>query len=129
MRDFHTHYKSDLEILGVYYRQYAKLMEHWRQVAPIKMHEVFYEDVVANTEFNARAMIEYLGLKWEDDVMDRQRSQRSVRTLSSWQVRQPVYQSSTDKWRGYEKQLKPLIDTIGDHVSAYEKALEKVGNS
>jgi hypothetical protein len=84
--------------------------------------------VVANTELNARAIIEYLGLKWEDEVMNRANSQRSVRTISAWQVRQPVYQSSKGKWRNYEKHLGPLIDALGPEIEIYEKELEALAN-
>ncbi len=94
MNDYHNEYKSDLTRLGLYYRQYWQLMQHWRENIPGGFHEVYYEDVVANTELNARRMIDYIGLEWEDGVMDRQKSQRSVTTLSAWQVRQPVYTSS-----------------------------------
>ncbi len=123
MQPFHNDYKTDLTQLGLYYRQYLQLMDHWRSVLPGRMHEVFYEDLVANTELNARAMIAYLGLDWEDGVMQRTDSQRSVRTLSGWQVRQPVYSSSKGKWRQYEKHLGPLIDALGEHVEAYENEL------
>jgi tetratricopeptide (TPR) repeat protein len=124
---FHNDYKCELTNLGLYYRQYLRVMEHWRQVLPGLMHEVFYEDIVANTELNARAMIGYLGLPWEDGVMDRTRSQRSVRTLSNWQVRQPVYQTSKGRWRAYEKHLGALIDALGPAVEAYERELAALG--
>jgi tetratricopeptide (TPR) repeat protein len=127
MREFHNSYKTDLTTLGIYYRQYMLLMEHWRKVLPGKMHEVFYEDLVANTEYNARAMIAHLGLDWEDGVMERANSQRSVRTLSSWQVRQPVYSTSSGKWRRYEEHLGPLMEALGPHVQAYEKELAAIG--
>lgn len=124
MNAFHNAYKTDLVSLGIYFRQYCQLIDHWKSVLPGRIHEVFYEDLVANTEFNARAMIEYLGLGWEDAVMERQDSQRSVRTLSVWQVRQPVYQSSKGKWRQYEKHLGPLIEAIGPYIESYERELE-----
>lgn len=123
MSKFHNKYKTNLKHLGLYYRQYAQLLDHWRQVLPGRFHEVLYEDLVANTELNARAMINYLGLEWEDGVMARSGSQRSVRTLSSWQVRQPVYQTSKGKWRLYERQLAPVAEAIGPYVEAYEKEL------
>jgi tetratricopeptide (TPR) repeat protein len=128
MTGFHNRYKTDLTRLGMYYRQYAQLMDHWREVLPGLMHEVFYEDLVANTEHNSRAAIAYLGLDWEDAILDRG-SQRSVRTLSGWQVRQPVYQSSREKWRHYENRLQPLADAIGHYVEAYEAELHALGES
>lgn len=124
MSKFHNRYKSDLARLGLYYRQYAQLMDHWNAVLPGRIHEVFYEDMVANTELNARGLIAYLGLDWEDGVMDRSGSQRSVRTLSGWQVRQPIYQTSKGKWRRYESHLGPLIEAIGPYVARYERELE-----
>jgi hypothetical protein len=87
------------------------------------MHEVYYEDLVANTELNARAMIAHIGLEWEDSVMDRAGSQRSVRTLSNWQARQPIYSTSKGKWRNYETFLGPVIDALGPYVGAYEAEL------
>ncbi len=57
-------------------------------------------------------------------MLERGNSQRSVRTLSGWQVRQPVYQTSKGKWRAYEKQLQPLSDAIGPYVESYERELE-----
>lgn len=129
MSDFHNNYKSDLARLGRYYRQYLKLMDHWREILPGRIHELFYEDVVANTELNARAMIGYLGLEWEDGVMLRSGSQRSVRTLSQWQVRQEVYQTSKGKWRNYEKQLAPLVESLGlANVEAYEAQLAELAS-
>ena len=129
LQPYHNRYKTDLTRLGMYYRQYLRLMEHWRQILPGKMHEVFYEDLVANTEWNARAIIEYLELEWEDGVLDRTSSQRSVRTASNWQVRQPVYQSSKGKWRYYEKHLEPLIEALGPGVEAYERELAALATS
>lgn len=123
MTKMHNTYKSDLKTLGLYYRQYDQLMQHWRETLPGKMHEVFYEDLVANTELNARAIIDYLGLDWDDAVMDRSGSQRSVKTLSNWQVRQPVYDSSRGRWRNFEKELAPVMETLGPVTENYEEAL------
>ena len=122
MRKFHNAYKTDLATLGLYFRHYLQLMDHWREVLPGRMHEVYYEDLVANTEWNARALIAHVSLDWEDPVLDRT-GQRSVRTLSNWQVRQPVYSSSMGKWRNYEKFLGPVIDALGPYVESYEKEL------
>ncbi|MEZ5790423.1 MAG: sulfotransferase [Nitratireductor sp.] len=126
MNSFHNAYKTDLTTLGLYYRQYMQLMQHWRIVLPGRMLEIAYEDLVANTELNARRMIANIGLEWEDSVMDRTGSQRSVRTLSQWQVRQPVYKSSSGKWRSYERHLGPLIESIGPYVSEYENELAEL---
>lgn len=124
MRSRHIAYKSDLTQLGLYYRQYWQLMQHWREHIKDGFHEVYYEDMVTNTELNARKMIEYLDLDWEDSVMNREGSQKNIRTLSAWQARQPIYTSSAGKWRKYEKHLAPLIDALGSVVDEYEAELE-----
>ena len=124
MRPFHNQYKSNLKTLGLYYIQYRSLMQHWHDLFPGAILDVYYEDMVVNTELVARKMIDYLGLEWEDGVMDREGSQRSVKTLSAWQVRQPVYTSSSGRWRNYESQLQPLIDVIGSQVAEYDRMLE-----
>ena len=123
MLDYHKAYKSDLETLGEYYRNYVQIMEFWKETCPIPIHDVFYEDLVTNTESVARGMIEYIGEDWQDSVMDRSGSQKAVKTLSVWQVRQPVFQSSKGKWRNYEKQLQPLRDVLGNIIDDYEKEL------
>lgn len=123
-QSFHLQYKADLTLLGDHCRAYLDLMDHWQTVLPGKVHDVFYEDLVANTEWNARAIVDYLGLEWEDGVMERADSQRRVATASQWQVRQPVYQSSKGRWRRYEAHLGPLIEAIGqDRLDAYEQEL------
>ncbi len=126
MLDSHKEYKSRLETLGIYYENYVQIMEYWREICPIKIHDVFYEDLVTNTEAVARQMINYLDLEWEDSVMSRSGSQKAVKTLSVWQVRQPVFQSSKGKWLHYEKQLQPLRDIIDPHVKQYEKELDEL---
>ena len=123
MVDYHKEYKSRLDVLAQYYHNYHQIMEYWKEICPIPIHDVYYEDLVSNTQYVARRMIEYLGLKWEDGVMDRSGSQKMVKTLSVWQVRQPVFQTSKDKWRNYETQLEPLRQAIGTYVDDYEKEL------
>ena len=79
---------------------------------------------------NLAGLIDYLDLDWEDGVLSREESQKSVKTLSAWQVRQPVYSSSMGKWRRFEQKVGPLIEALGDSISRYEdelKGLEKSG--
>ena len=123
MTPVHNYYKSDLSTLGRYYTLYEDIMAHWREVFPGRILDVYYEDMIANTELNARSIIEYLGLSWQDDVINRQQSQKAVRTLSGWQVRQPIYQTSHGRWRTYEKHLGPLIEQLRDSVERHENAL------
>lgn len=105
----------DLAELGRYYVDYARLMAHWRKVLPADAFlEVRYEDIVADQEAQARRMIAYCGLEWDDACLDFHKHKRAIRTASVTQVRQPIYQSSVARWRAYEKHLGPLLDALGD---------------
>jgi tetratricopeptide (TPR) repeat protein len=107
----------DLAELGRHYVDYARLMEHWRRVLPAGAFlDVNYEEVVADLEAQARRMLEYCGLEWNDACINFHKHKRSIRTASVTQVRQPIYQSSVEKWRRYEHHLGPLLDALGDRV-------------
>ncbi|GAB1233907.1 tetratricopeptide repeat-containing sulfotransferase family protein [Ferrigenium sp. UT5] len=109
----------DLAELGRYYVDYARLMEHWRKVLPAgSFLDVQYEEIVANQEAQARRMIEYCGLEWNDACLDFHKHKRSIRTASVTQVRQPIYSSSVERWRCYEKHLGPLLEALGIAASA-----------
>jgi len=103
----------DLADLGRYYRDYARLMEHWRRVLPSPLLEVPYEALVADQEGWSRRLIAFLGLDWDDRCLAFYRSERQVKTASVWQVRQPVYASSIGRWRRYSKHLGPLFAALG----------------
>jgi tetratricopeptide (TPR) repeat protein len=105
----------DLAELGRYYVDYARLIAHWRKVLPAGAFlDVQYEDIVADQEAQARRMLDYCGLEWNDACLDFYKHKRSVRTASVVQVRQPIYNSSVERWRPYEKFLAPLLDGLGD---------------
>jgi len=88
------------------YRQYQRLMDHWRHVLPPdRFIEVNYEDVVADRETQARRMLDLIGLEWDDALMHHESNERNVITPSLWQVRQPIYTSSVERWRRYEPWL------------------------
>jgi hypothetical protein len=103
-------YSSRLANLGHYYRAYAGLMEHWRDVG-IRIRSVDYEDLVESPESNAVALCEAVGLAGSPASGMRA---GHIRTQSAYQARQPVYKSSVGRWRNYEKHLGPLIDALGD---------------
>lgn len=103
----------DLGELGRYYRQYATLMDHWNAVLPQGvMTTVVYEDVVADTEKAARALVEFLGLPWNEACLDFHKSDRPVKTASVAQVRKPIYKSAVERWRKYGPGLQPLVDVL-----------------
>ncbi|MCX7302908.1 MAG: sulfotransferase [Hyphomicrobiales bacterium] len=107
-------YNTDLHTLGLYYREYDRLMRHWKSVLPGRIHECSYEALVADTETETRRMIDYLGLPWDDACLRFYATQRSVATPSRWQVRQPIYGSSVKRWKNYEDKIEPLIEALGD---------------
>jgi hypothetical protein len=110
-------YCYDLAELGRYYRAYHDLMQHWRAILPAEAFlEVRYEDVVADTEGQARRMLEFCDLDWTAAVLDFHEGERTVSTWSAQQVRQPIYGSSIQRWRNYEAMLQPLLQELGDLV-------------
>jgi len=110
----------NLRELGRYYRHYWNLMQHWREQFPGVMYEVRYEDNVADVEKQARALIAHLGLEWHEGCLEFYNTDRPVMTASASQVRKPIYKTSVNRWRKYEKHLGPLLDEIGDIVEQYE---------
>ena len=107
LNSFHS-YTQDLTSLGQYYCEYRSLMAHWKNVVPNPIMEVHYEDIVADTEGKAREVIDFLGLDWDPACLDYQQNENRAQTISTWQVRQPIYKSSVKRWARYEKHLDPL---------------------
>ncbi|MBU0622285.1 MAG: sulfotransferase [Gammaproteobacteria bacterium] len=108
-------FSYDLAELGRYYTDYARLMEHWRNVLPEGAFlDVRYEDIVSDQEAQSRRLIRYCGLEWDDACLDFHSNKRVVKTASMVQVRQPIYKSSLERWRSYEKHLGPLFDALGE---------------
>jgi tetratricopeptide (TPR) repeat protein len=102
-------YKFDLNDLANYYRQHARLMAHWRKVLPAgTLFEVPYEELVSQQESWTRKLLEFLGLEWDVSCLKFNQNTRPVVTASSWQVRQPIYNDSVERWRHYAKFVEPL---------------------
>ncbi len=111
----------DLAELGRYYKRYERLMAHWHRVLPPRgILDVRYENVVADLEGQARRIIAYCGLPWDERCLSFHQTERPVRTASATQVRQPIYNSAVGRWRVYEAQLAPLLSALG--ISAAERA-------
>jgi tetratricopeptide (TPR) repeat protein len=104
----------DLRELGRYYRAYEDLMEHWRRVLPEGvMLDVQYEELVADFEPQARRLLAYCGLDWDERCLAFHETQRPIRTASATQVRQPIYRTSVGRWRPYREMLQPLLQELG----------------
>lgn len=108
----------DLEQLVEYHRLYRRMMRHWEQVLPMRIHTVDYEAMVSDPATETRTLISHCGLDWEQTCLEFQSNSRVVHTPSKWQVRQPMYRSSVEKWRRFEKQLAPVAATIEAEIAA-----------
>jgi tetratricopeptide (TPR) repeat protein len=112
-------YAHDLNDLAFYYTEYLRMTDHWRTVLPAQCWlDVDYEDLVADPAGEARRMMDFLGLDFDDAVLHPEQNHRPVRTSSAWQVRQPVYRNAQGKWRRYETHLAPLMGLIEDRGPA-----------
>jgi len=112
-------YATDLRDLAHYYREYRRLMAHWRATLPPHLLlEVRYESLVDDPEHWGRKMLAHLGLSWDPRCLEFHRTERPVLTASSWQVRQPIGKGSIGRWRHYERHLEPLREALGDAAIA-----------
>ncbi|TGV79801.1 sulfotransferase family protein [Mesorhizobium sp. M00.F.Ca.ET.149.01.1.1] len=105
-------YGYDLGELADFHNLYTDIMAHWHKVLPGVVHDVRYEDFVADQEGQTRALMAHLGLPWDDKVLSFHETDRPVRTASAAQVRQPMYHGSVDLWKRYGDRLKPLLDKL-----------------
>ena len=107
-------YAHSLLALSHKYNLYRDMMKEWKTIYQEKILDVCYEDTVTDIESQAKRMIGFLGLNFEDEMLEFYKSERMVRTPSASQVRQPIYTSSVDAWKKYEKHLTPLINQLSD---------------
>jgi tetratricopeptide (TPR) repeat protein len=111
----HIRWANDAEHLAARFREYLRLMEHWRQVLPMPVLEIHYEDTVTDLEGTARSLIGWCGLEWEPACLAFHQNRRPVRTASVAQVRQPVYTRAVARWKHYEKSLAGLFAQVEAH--------------
>ncbi|MGA1463771.1 MAG: tetratricopeptide repeat-containing sulfotransferase family protein [Steroidobacteraceae bacterium] len=109
----------DLEGIGRYYRDYVALMAHFDEVLPGRVHRVFYERMVEDTEGEVRRLLDHCGLPFDEACLRFHENERAVRTASSEQVRQPIYREGLEQWRYYEAFLAPLREALGPVLEAY----------
>ena len=107
---------------GQYYRDYVALMDHWNTVLPGFILRVQHEDVVADLESEVRRMLDFCNLPFEEACLEFHKTERSVRTPSSEQVRQPIYTSGLQQWQHFEEWLGPLKESLGPEIRAGDKA-------
>lgn len=108
-----------LDDIGRYYADYVELMAHFDEALPGRVHRVFYEDMVDDTETQVRRLLEYCELPFEDGCLRFFENKRAVRTASSEQVRKPIYREGVDHWRNYDPWLGPLKSALGPVLDSY----------
>jgi tetratricopeptide (TPR) repeat protein len=111
----------DLGELGLYYRDYADLMEHIDATLPGRVYRVHYERLVTDTENEVRRMLAYCELPFEPECLRFYENRRVAQTISSEQVRRPIYSEGLDQWRHFEPWLGPLGDALGDLIEDYPR--------
>ena len=114
-----------LDDVGRYYRDYVALMRHWDDVLPGRVLRVQYEDVVADLETQVRRLLDHCGLPFEQACVDFHQTERAVRTASSEQVRQPIFQGGLDQWQNFEAYLDPLKAALGPELVAQPARFER----
>lgn len=107
-------YAHDLRALGSFYRDYERLMAHWKSVLDLSILEVSYEGFVADQEAGARRLIEFVDLPWDEACLRPHENQRIALTRSIDQVRKPMYSSSIGRWKHYERHLGPLLLALSE---------------
>lgn len=117
-----THqYAYNLTDLAREYHHFVAAVDYWRSVRPDWLYEIQYEELVSNPEEEARKLIDACGLEWEDACLNFHQSERRVKTLSLYQVRQPMYKTSTKAWERYGNELDELMEALGpEYVDAAE---------
>jgi tetratricopeptide (TPR) repeat protein len=105
-------YAFSLEDIAAYYNQYERLMNHWREVAPLPILDVPYEDLIADPEEVIRGMLAHCGLDWDERCLAFYNTRRPVQTASTLQVRKPLSPKSIGRWKNYAAHLEPLLQAL-----------------
>ncbi len=114
-------FSCDLTEIGLYYRDYVGLMDHYDRAAPGMVHRIIYEDLVSDTESEIRRLLDYCDLPFEQACLDFHDNRRVVRTPSAYQVRRPIFREALDQWRNYEPLLGPLKAALGPALLTWRK--------
>jgi tetratricopeptide (TPR) repeat protein len=110
-----------IDDIARYYRTYLELMQHWDAALPGQVLRVQHEDVVDDLEGSVRRILDFCELPFEPACLEFHRTERSIRTASSEQVRQPIFREGLDQWRHYEAWLEPLRVALGDALERYRR--------
>jgi len=103
-------YAHELDDLGAFYKLYQRLIAHWHSMLPGRIHDVTYEKMVGDSDTEIRALLNYCDLPFEKACLNFHETERTIRSPSAGQVRQPIYDNSIQRWKHYEKHLGPLLE-------------------
>ena len=103
-------YATDLNNIAHFYKQHELLMAHWKSLFGDDIHQLSYDKLVTDPQTQIRAVLDFIGLDWEPDCVNFHRIDNRVKTASVWQVRQPLYQSSSGRWKNYQNHIQSLIE-------------------
>jgi len=106
----------NMKDLARYCNSYNELMIFWHELFPNKIYDICYEDLTTNQEEETKKLLEYCELDWDDNCLNFHKNKRTVKTTSSLQVREKMYQGSSEAWKKYEKQIQPLIDGLKPYL-------------
>ena len=112
-------FSYDLVDVGQYYADYVGYMEQVDLALPGRVHRVIHENLIDNPESEVRALLDYLGLQYEDSCLQFWQNERAVQTPSAEQVRRPINRDGVDQWKPYEAYLRPLKDVLGSLRKIY----------
>ncbi len=105
--------------IGWYYHDYVEMMAHWDRVSPGRVHRVIHEALLGDPEHEIRRLLTYCNLPFEEQCLRAHETDRSIRTASSQQVRQPIRKKSVGDWQHYESRLQPMKGTLADVLTNY----------
>ena len=119
----YKHYFSDtgngwaynFDDLAEFYKLYSEIMRYWHEMFPGKVYDISYEDLTTNQEDETRKLLEYCELEWDQNCLDFHKNKRAVDTASVLQVRQKMYQGSSEAWKEHEEYLQPLIKALSSY--------------
>ena len=98
-----------------YYGLYTKLMDFWHELFPGQIYDLVYENLTDKQEEETKKLLKYCDLDWDENCLNFQNTKRAVKTASVLQVRQKMYQGSSEAWKQYEKYLQPLTEGLKNY--------------
>ena len=108
-------YSYNFDDLARFYGLYIDLMDYWHELYPNKIYDMCYEDLTINQTEETRKLLEYCELDWDENCLNFHKNPRAVKTASSLQVKQKMYQGSSEAWKKHESHLKPLIKALSTY--------------